>query len=331
MEHSATLIGDPKSKKMMRWYFSFTKADYFQTLSTFIKSYIDTTKFKKRSILIHLQAIGYDLNELLDEMFKYFFTKFLKMDYVIDIFTFYYLEGIKVLFRFAYASLKVHKDRIKKISDAGSLHDKFQKIAQELTEWNYLHERAFKYNLTHLHYDINNIGEAKVSEDREEYKIVSDFLPNMSDCPSSILSLKQFYRLWMMLPDYCQIKVPKLLYSSSEDGFSLSTMYTKCNSYHETMSVKFVFLIIRTLEDEVFGAFIDNVIYKSITKFYGSSQCFLFGFYTKDGKSMTKYVKATGENENYCVGGVDYFQFGSGGDAPAIFLKDSLQEGRAGS
>jgi hypothetical protein len=109
MEKSATLLGDPKTKKLMRWYFSFTKIDYFHTLSAFIQSYIDTTKFKKRSILIHLQSIGFDINELLDEMLKFFFTSFLKFDYIIDIFTLYYLEGVKVIFRFGYAILKVHK------------------------------------------------------------------------------------------------------------------------------------------------------------------------------------------------------------------------------
>ena len=279
MAHSATLIGDPKTKKLMRWYFSFTKTDYFHTLSAFIMSYIDTTKFKKRSILIHLQSIGYDLNELLDEMFKYFFTSFLKMDYVIDIFTFYYLEGIKVLFRFAYASLKVHKERIKAVTDPAIFQSIFQKFALELTEWDYLHERAFKYKITHNNYDITKTDEAKLKEERKEYKTVSDFLPNIKEWPSTILNIKQFYRLWMMLPEYCQIRVPKLLYSSVEDGYSLSTMYAKWNAYHEAMSVKFVFLVIRTLNDDIFGAFIDNVIYKSINKYYGSSECFLFGFY----------------------------------------------------
>lgn len=149
MEESSKLLRDPQTKKNMRWYFSFTKSDYFHTLSAFIMSYIATTKFKKRSILIHLQSIGYDLNELLDEMFKNFFMSYMKIDYVIDIFTFYYLEGIKVLFRFAYASLKVHKKDIKSITDPLKFRDKYISLASEKTEWDYLHERAFKYKLTH--------------------------------------------------------------------------------------------------------------------------------------------------------------------------------------
>lgn len=324
MEKSATLLGDPKTKKLMRWYFTFTKMDYCQTLGTFIQSYIDTTRLKKRSILIHLQSIGFDINELLDEFIKYFFTSFLSFDYVVDIFTFYYLEGAKVIFRFVYAILKVHKKNIKSLKDPQTVRDMLAKMSNKETDWSYLHQRAFKYNLQRNNYNINKVDKVELNDEREEYKVVSDFLPNINDCPSNILSLKQFYRLWMMLPEYCQIRVPKILYWSTEDGYSLSTMYMKCNKYHEKMSVKFCFLIIRTLDNDIFGAFIDSIINKSITKFFGSSESFIFGFY--EDKRITHYSENI--NQNYWVGGEEYLQIGSGGDGPAIYLKDSLQEGQ---
>lgn len=248
----------------MRWYFSFTKSDYFQMMGAFIQSYIDTTKLKKRSILIHLQSISFDINELLDEMFKFCFTSFLKFDYVIDIFTFYFLEGIKVYFRFAYAGFKTHKATIKNITSAEKVREVYFQAAYNNTDWAYLHRKAFKYRLARGHYDINKTDQVVLNDEREEYKIVNDFLPTVDDCPSKILSLKQFYRLWMMLPEYCQVRVPKLLYTSSVDGYNLSTLYQKCKPYEEKMSVKFVFLIIKTLEDDIFGAFLDTVIAKSI-------------------------------------------------------------------
>lgn len=227
MESSKKLLGDPKTKKLMRWHFSFTKSDYFHMLGAFIQSYIDTTKFKKRSVLIRLQSIGFDINELLDEMFKYIFTSFLKIDYCLDIFTLFYLEGCKILFRFAYSIMKVHKDLIKSVSDPNKLRDTFADAAYSKTDWHYLHERAFKYKLMRGNYDIDKTDQVVLTNEREEYKIVSDFLPNKDDIPSTILSLKQFYRLWMMLPEYCQVRVPKLLYTSKTDGYCLSTLYQK--------------------------------------------------------------------------------------------------------
>jgi hypothetical protein len=98
-----------------------------------------------------------------------------------------------------------------------------------------------------------------------------------------------------MLPEYCQIRVPKLLYSSIEDGYSLSTLYQKGNKYHEKMSVKFCFLIIRTLDGDIFGAFIDSILYRSITKFFGSSESFIFGFY--EDRRITHYSENI--NQNY--------------------------------
>ena len=126
MDKSSKLLGDPNTKKLMRWYFCFTKADYSKMISTFIQSYIDTTKFKSRSVLIRLRQIGYDITDLLDEMFKYFFTSFHRTDRILDIFTFYVFEGVKILYRFAYSSMKVHKSIIKGVDDPDKIRDTFQ-------------------------------------------------------------------------------------------------------------------------------------------------------------------------------------------------------------
>lgn len=324
IESSSKKLSDPQTKKLMRWYFTFTKGDYFQMLGAFIQSYIDTTKFKKRSILIHFQSISFDINELLDEMFKYCFTSFLKFDFVLDIFAFFILEGVKILFRFAYSSLKFHKDVIKSIKKADKVWVVFGEAVMTKTTWPFLHERAFKYKLQRGNYDINKTDQVVLNDEREEYKIVSDFLPNTKDCPSTILTLKQFYRLWQMLPEYCQVRVPKLLYSSKEDGYNLSTLYGKCKIYQEKMSVKFVFLIIQTLDNDIFGAFLDTVIIKSIKSYIGGSECFIFGFY--EDRRITHYSE--NKNIQYWLGGMDYLQIGGGGDGPAIYLNDTLQEGQ---
>jgi len=324
MERSSKLLSDPKTKKLMRWYFSFSKQDYFKLIGAFIMSYIDTTKFKKRSILIRLQKIGYDINELLDEMFKYFFTSFLRVDYVMDIFTFFYFEGIKIVFRFAYASMKVHKDIIKAVEKPEKVKDCFKKAAYDNTDWSYLHERAFKYRVSRSHYDINKTDKVELTNEREEYKIVSDFLPSDCNWPSEILSLKQFYRLWMMLPEYCQVRVPQLLYSTAKDGYLLSSLYKNWKPYEEKVSVKFMFLIIKTTDGDIFGAFLDTVIVQSVKTYIGSDESFIFGFYPD--KRIVHYSEK--KNNQYCIGGVDYLQIGGGGDGPAIYLNNSMQEGQ---
>ena len=204
------------------------------------------------------------------------------------------------------------------------MQEEFTKAAFNETDWEYLHERAFRYRVSRKHYDFNKSDLKVVGEEREEYKIVSDFLPSDNNFSSEILSLKQFYRLWMMLPEYCQVRVPELLYSTAHDGYLLTTLYRNWKPYQEKMSVKFMFLIIQTTKGDIFGAFLDTVITKSISSYIGSEESFVFWFH-EDQRAWYYSEKA---NNQYWVGGMDYLQIGGGGDGPAIYLNDSLQEGQ---
>jgi hypothetical protein len=66
------------------------------------------------------------------------------------------------------------------------------------------------------------------------------------------------------------------------------------------------------------------VITKSIKTYIGSSESFIFGFY--EDKYISNYSEKA--NQSYCLGGMDYLQIGGGGEGPAIYLNDSLQEGQ---
>ena len=189
---------------------------------------------------------------------------------------------------------------------------------------NSLHYHAFRYRISRAYYDINKTESVVLQEEREEYKIVSDFLPQTDECPSSILSLKQFYRLWMMLPEHCQVRIPTLIYSSYNDGFLLSSLYTKWNQHKQKMLVKCMFLIIKTLDGDIFGVYLDTVITKTIKSYIGSTDTFLFGFYSE--KRVQYFSQKL--NEQYWIGGEDYLQIGGGGDGPAIRLNGTLQEGQ---
>lgn len=323
MESSLKLCLDPTTKKHMRWHFSFTKAGHFHMLNSFIRSYIDTTRFKTRSILVKLHSIRYDINELLDEMFKYFFSTFLSADHAIDIFTFYYAEGVKVLFRFANALMRNHKDTIKSVDDPEKVHDVFQEATLSKTDWNEVFKYAFSYKLTSKNFEIYKNNRV-LDHEEEEFKILTDFLPNVDECPSTILSMKQFYRLWVMLPECLQVRTPKLVYSSVDDEQSLTALYDKLKPYNDKNLVKCVFLTIRTTDHDIFGIFLDAIIYKTIDHYIGSGDSFLYGFY--EDKHLTHFCAS--KNNHYCHGGPDYLQFGGGVEGAAIYIKESLQEGQ---
>ena len=83
-------------------------------------------------------------------------------------------------------------------------------------------------------------------------------------------------------------------------------------------------MIIKTLDGDIFGTFLDTVITKTIKSYIGSTDSFLFGFYSdKRAQYFSQRV-----NSQYCIGGDDYIQIGGGADGPAIRLNDTLQEGQ---
>ena len=77
-----------------------------------------TTYRGKRSVLLHLNAINFDFNKLVDVSFRTLLTAFLPLSAAIDILLMFLVEGNKIIFRFTYALMKVHKKYIKSASNA---------------------------------------------------------------------------------------------------------------------------------------------------------------------------------------------------------------------
>jgi hypothetical protein len=61
---------------------------------------------KKRSVLIHLNKIGFEFSKYVDTSFKTFMTHFVNLPTALDILMMFLLEGTKIIFRYTYAVLK---------------------------------------------------------------------------------------------------------------------------------------------------------------------------------------------------------------------------------
>mmetsp|Transcript_18413 Transcript_18413/g.17532 ORF Transcript_18413/g.17532 Transcript_18413/m.17532 type:complete len:147 (+) Transcript_18413:468-908(+) len=104
-------------KALIRWHFTMEKQEYFKLLTTFVKSYLNTTKRKKRSILIHLNKIGFSFTDYVDLSFKTFMTHFISLPVSLDVLLMFLMEGTKIIFRFTYAILKTQKKFVKSLHD----------------------------------------------------------------------------------------------------------------------------------------------------------------------------------------------------------------------
>ncbi len=117
---SLEAIRNEEDKMLMRWHLTCEKNEYFYLLTTFLKSYLNTTLRKKRSILKHLHSIDFDFSKYVDKSFKTFMTAFVPINVALDIMMVFLVEGVKVMFRYTYAIIKMQKEFIKDLQNPES-------------------------------------------------------------------------------------------------------------------------------------------------------------------------------------------------------------------
>jgi hypothetical protein len=107
------MFKNSEQQALLRWHFTFERGQYFKLLSTFVRSYMDTTVRKKRSVLLHFNKIGFDFNRYIDMAFKSLLSYFVPLPVAVEVLMMFLVEGNKILFRYAYALLKCNKKFIK--------------------------------------------------------------------------------------------------------------------------------------------------------------------------------------------------------------------------
>ncbi|TNV70582.1 hypothetical protein FGO68_gene8104 [Halteria grandinella] len=149
----------------------------------------------------------------------------------------------------------------------------------------------------------------------------SNYIPNQGT-KSTIVSYEQFSKIWMMLPEHVRIRNAELIYSAHTEGFNLQSLYNICSEYK--YDYKFSLLLIQTKKNQIFGAFIDDVIRLHIRGYLGSQDCFVFTV-----QPNVRVFYETGQNMRYLLGEMTYFQIGGEGDGPAIWVNERLERGHS--
>jgi hypothetical protein len=222
-----------------------------------------------------MNKIGFDFYKFVDLCFKSTLTYFVSLPVALDILMMFMIEGVKILFRYTYAVMKCNKAFIKACKNPNELLEALKAESREKTAPHKIHKKALKYPLKRSNYDFKkaNIDKFKDPNIQIGDSELSDYMPN---CPmnSSILKFEEFVRMWHFLPDYVKIRIPELVYNASSDGFNLSSMWRRMANYKN--EYKFSLLLIQTKNNEVFGAFVDDVIRKYLKGYVGSGDCFVF-------------------------------------------------------
>lgn len=77
-----------------------------------------------------MNKINFDFNNYVDISFKTMLSRFVPLPIAIDIFMMYLVEGVKILFRYSYAVLKLHKHHVKKCANANELLDGLKSVGR---------------------------------------------------------------------------------------------------------------------------------------------------------------------------------------------------------
>ena len=120
------------------------------------------------------------------------------------------------------------------------------------------------------------------------------------------MKFEELAKIWAFLPDFVKIRIPELVYCATNDGFNLQSIYRKMKDYKN--EYKFTLLIIQTKNNEVFGAFIDDVFRKHLKGYIGSNETFVFSL-----KPNVKVWYDTTANQRYLLGEHEYFTIGGEG------------------
>lgn len=101
-------------KSMIRWHLPLNSVDRTRLHQAFGSSYLMTTLRKKRSLALYMTQIGFEFQEYSAATFDTVGARFLPLYIATDVLMMYLVEGVKIIFRYAYSVLKLQKDFIKK-------------------------------------------------------------------------------------------------------------------------------------------------------------------------------------------------------------------------
>lgn len=201
-----------KQQDECHWYVCLSSQDYVMQVSMFMQIYMESTFFKKRSLLNHCMQVHFDMTQLVDNCMRFFMSDFLTFNSLIE-FTFIFLsDGIYALYRYIYAVLKANKLFIKTLDDPSSLLKVTQSYCKSNCNSEDLKSFAFKFHAKQW----RKVCFHSIKVDSNVKEVVRE---NSKDDPSGlhlpreklnskIISYDLYVSFWQFLPEFMRIRSP---------------------------------------------------------------------------------------------------------------------------
>lgn len=208
----------------------------------------------------------------------------LPFTYAIRVLDVYLLEGYKVLYRVALALLSLYKvsvsSRVADVEDFRTDMKRFvQNVARHCTAEKLL-EKAFMIPIAtrrelNLLFNANkdSLMQKGVSIHQKRQSVETVDFNNFK---SSVVTGTGMRVVWAWIPERFALFSPIRLFNTAEHGRSLASFYSHVEGHEPAV------LIIRTVDEEVFGAFLSTDVLErkkhdseGIT-YFGTGECFVF-------------------------------------------------------
>lgn len=236
-------------------------------------------KEHESTVYAHIKSLTakfgvHDLNW--DPLLGSMFVKLLPKKVVMRIVDCFLIEGFKIIYRMALAHLHLRRsiilaartiDELKAaIFDGEHAHSKDLKEA--------MFARAFSYSLGHA--KITKLKrKAKKSAladcdriDRQQL-VFKRPLPKLT-IPSAFLENEELIALWSWIPSRLRDLDLDMVFSTDKHGFSLQTLYHKCEEYDKLI------MVIETADEQILGAFLTSPLVNRRRHFIGTGETFIF-------------------------------------------------------
>lgn len=305
VKHSNSANSSPN----INWHFVFSQTQH-QRLYTVTRDFLHN---KEAKLVAGWERNGVDVAAVAEELVGSFYLAGLHWGTLQQLFCCYLSEGMRIFLRFTVAVCKKLKTQIR---DLATTKDVVAAISQALSN-PVTAEIAFKAALGMFMPKTFPKWQAPIPLPD---CIPLQLSPNPLQCvvQSSILSQRDFQRLWQELSPRFQLMTPALVYCSDSDGIHLPTLLRKSKKQGQCAGV---FLLLKSMEDWAFGVFVDSWV-RVTEEFVGGYDSFFFILHPKESISHIRtenhYVLHVSESD---------FTVGEGPHGPALSLDMALMNG----
>ncbi|XP_072415801.1 TBC1 domain family member 24 [Chiloscyllium punctatum] len=208
----------------------------------------------------------------------------LPFNYAVRVLDIFFVEGFKVLYRVALAVLKFfRKVRIRQSEKSADIRTDIQNFIQGIADHvpiEKLLDKAFSIRLfsrkeIRLLRDANEkaLKQKGITVNQKRHNV--HLAVNVENFKSEVVSAKEMREIWSWIPERFALCQPMLIFTTSDDGYSLTRFYARCEGYEPTI------ILIKTTEAEVCGAYLSTDWIErrqggNKLSYFGTGECFVF-------------------------------------------------------